>query len=842
MREELFNVTGMSCSACSSRVEKTVSKMKGTEEVSVNLLTGTMKVRFDESAESIEDIIREVDKAGYGASIVDEVDDSEDDSNVSVSQKAFDETKEMKHRLIWSVVFWIPLVFVFLLPFILGYRMNPRPITSTIVQMVLLAPIVFLNRKFFKSLPGMFRGNFNMDTLIALGSGISIGYGIYGALRLAAGFEFGDIASIMEFGNGMFFQSAGTILTLITIGKYLETKSKGKTSEAIEELINLTPKKATVIRDGKEVQIKSKDLIPGDIILVRPGESFAADGRVIEGSTSVDQAVITGESIPVYKGVGDEIVTGSVNQSGFVKIKCEKTGKDTAVSRIISLVQEAAASKAPIAKLADKIAGIFVPAVLIIALITGIVWYIIGGNMGFSLKMAITVMVISCPCALGLATPLAIMTGTGRGAQKGILIKSGEAYQMASEIDTIVFDKTGTITEGRPEVTDVKVYGNISEEEFLEDALSIEEGSGHPLSKAVKHYAKSKGIKGRHIGDIQSIAGRGVKGIEDGSELATGNPQFMKELGIDISEVENEINSFSESGKTPLIFAKDGQVSGIIAVMDRPRPEAKEAMNCFRKMGIKTVMLTGDNAKVAKAIGDEIEIDEVKSQLLPEDKEKYIADLQKDGRKVAMTGDGINDAPALVRADVGIAIGTGTDVAMESADVILTGRDIRTSVTAIELSKAVMKNIKENLAWAFGYNVILIPLASGILIPATGFALNPMIGSLFMSLSSVIVVLNALRLRLFKGSIENSISLDEVVNGEKEDKTMNYELNVKGMMCMHCQNHVYEALKAMENVKNVDVDFEKGIAKVEAESPISEDEFKTVITEEGYELTGFREI
>ena len=838
MQEQKFDVTGMSCSACSSRVEKVVGRMEGTDEVSVNLLTGTMNVRFDEDRESTEDIIREVEKAGYGA-FVDGAGDKSDDG--SVSQAALDETENMKTRLTWSVVFLIPLVIVSLLPYMRGYEMNPWPMTSMVLEMVIVAPIVFLNRKFFtKGIPGIFTGNFNMDTLVALGAGTSIAYGIYATLRLAIGFETGDIASILKFSNGIFFQSAGTILTLITVGKYLEAKSKGKTSEAIEKLVNLTPKTATVIRNGKEIEVKTADLVPGDVLAVRPGEIFAADGVVTKGTTSVDQSVITGESIPVYRQQGDEIVTGSVNGSGYVEVRCEKTGEDTAVSRIIELVEEASASKAPIAKLADKIAGIFVPGVMIIALITGIIWYILEGRVGLALEMGITVLVISCPCALGLATPVAIMTGTGRGAQKGILIKSGEAYQNASEIDTIVFDKTGTLTLGKPQVTDIKVYGGRDEMEFISQALSLEEGSSHPLSNAVKEYAASKGAVARALENIQSVAGRGVKAEEDGKLLAAGNPQFMRELQVDPGEAEKDAEKFAASGKTPMIFAENGKVIGIIAVMDRPRPEAKEAIEGFKELGIKTVMLTGDNRLVAEAIGNEIGIDSVQAELLPEDKEKIIAELQNEGHKVAMTGDGINDAPALVRSDVGIAIGAGTDVAIESADAILAGSDLRTSVTAIELSKAVMRNIKQNLGWAFGYNVILIPLAAGVLVPATGFKLNPMIGALCMSMSSVIVVTNALRLRFFKGSRE--VPETEVSEEKREEKTMKYELKIKGMMCMHCQKHASDALNGMAKVKHAEVDLENETATVEALEPITEQEFKDVIAEEGYEVVSFKEL
>lgn len=877
--KEKFNVTGMTCSACSSRVEKVVSKLEGTEKVSVNLLTNSMQVEFDEKNLTIEDIIRAVEKSGYGASVASKSQlahqagqefsagqpgaasgaslpagqASSAGTTATFTQNA--EIQSMKTRLIWSLIFWIPLMIVAMGPMMIGIEIT-RPLSMILLQVVLLIPIVFLNRKYYlKGFPSLLHGSPNMDSLIAVGSGAAIIYGAYAVFQIAKGYETGAHELVHAFAHDVYFESAATILTLITVGKYLEAKSKGKTSQAIEKLMNLTPKTALVIRDGVEIEIPAEQLITGDVLLVKPGESIAADGIVEDGRTSVDESAITGESIPVEKQQGDKVVSASINKSGFIKVRCTKVGEDSTINQIIRLVEEASSSKAPIARLADQIAGVFVPVVMGIALVAVIAWLICGATFEFALSVGIAVLVISCPCALGLATPVAIMVGTGKGAENGILIKSGEALETAHNIDTVVMDKTGTITEGKPVVTDIYPSG-ISEDELLQIAASIEKGSEHPLAEAIVSYWNQSRPGGvlMQISEFEAIFGKGIKAASGESLYLAGNLGLMEESQVDIRK--EIVENLAQQGKTPLVFAKDGREIGIIAVSDKEKESSRYAIKAFREMGIDVVMLTGDNEKTAEAVRKRLDIPKAIAQVLPQDKEKHIAALQAEGHKVAMIGDGINDAPALAKADLGIAIGAGTDVAIESADAVLMRNDLLDAVTAIRLSKAVIKNIKENLFWAFFYNIIGIPVAAGVLYPVFAIKLSPMIGAAAMSLSSVCVVSNALRLRRFKvESVKQAKNIDnvdtadtvnivdtdvdiksEINNNETmEEKEMKYELKIEGMMCMHCQKHMSDALNKMEGV-TAEVNLEEGKAYVTSEKEITMDEFKAVVEEAGYTL------
>ena len=836
----------MTCSACSSRVEKTVSKLEGTDQVSVNLLTGTMQVSYDDNLIDDGKIIEAVEKAGYGASL-----DSGDAPSTTgkaeaeeASKAVFDEAKQMKHRLIWSVVLLVPLMYVSMGHMLTGKHMPDQPLTMVLLQVVFLIPIVVLNKKYFlKGFPSLFRGSPNMDSLIAMGSAAAIIYGVFAIFRMTTGYETGNMDLVHRYAGDIYFESAAMILTLITVGKYLETRSKGKTSQAIEKLMNLAPKTATVERNGIEVEIPAGELVTGDILVIRPGESIAADGEIISGTTSIDESAITGESIPVEKQPGDKAVSATINKTGFIKVRCEKVGDDTTISQIIRLVDEASASKAPIARMADKIAGIFVPVVIGIAIIAAVIWLIAGAGFEFALSIGISVLVISCPCALGLATPVAIMVGTGKGAENGILIKSGEALETAHSVDTVVMDKTGTITEGKPKVTDVLNF-DIDQNQLIEIASGLESGSEHPLAEAVMEYAGVKGIRPAEAEHFEAVFGRGIKASIDGKAYLAGNAALMGEAGIDTAAIQTTLNDLADQGKTPLIFAGADKVIGVIAVADVEKASSREAIEAFADMKIDVVMLTGDNKRTAEALRKRLHIPKVIAEVLPSDKEKHIAALQAEGHKVAMIGDGINDAPALAKADVGIAIGAGTDVAIESADAVLMRNDLLDAVTAVRLSKSVIKNIKENLFWAFFYNTIGIPLAAGVLYPMFELKLSPMFGAAAMSLSSVCVVLNALRLKRFKvkrspaqeAAREQMIVRSESAEEPRRNEEMKYELMIQGMMCGHCQKHVNDALSAMEGVSAVEVNLDSGLASVTAEKEISMDTFASVIEDAGYTL------
>lgn len=866
MKKERFEVTGMTCSACSSRVEKTVSKLEGTENVSVNLLTGTMQVDFDENVVSEDKIISAVEKAGYGASAASSAGTKDGGSDTDrgngkggrerASAAALSETEQMKKRLIGSVALLIPMMVFSMGPMLTGSHHDMEaPLTNILIQVLFLIPIVFLNRKYFiKGFPALFRGSPNMDSLIAMGSAAAILYGIFAIFRIVSGYETGDMTLVHRYAGDIYFESAAMILTLINVGKYLEAGSKRKTGQAIEKLLNLAPKTASVLRDGQELEILSEDLVKGDILLVRPGESIAADGVILSGTTSVDESVVTGESIPSEKQPGDRVISATINRSGFIKVRCDKVGEDTTISSIIRLVEEASASKAPIARTADKIAGIFVPAVIGIAVIAAAAWMIAGYGFEFALSIGISVLVISCPCALGLATPVAIMVGTGKGAENGILIKSAEALETAHSIDTVVLDKTGTITEGKPKVTDVLVLAG-EESSLLEIAAGLEAGSEHPLAEAILEYAQQSGVSAAEAADFEAVFGRGVKGRIGNRICFAGNRLMIEEHSFDLSCIKADLNRFADEGKTPMIFADEAQILGVIAVSDMEKETSRMAIKAFSDMKIDVVMLTGDNKRTAEALRKRLHIPKVIAEVLPGDKERQIAELQQEGHRVAMIGDGINDAPALARADVGIAIGAGTDVAIESADAVLMRNDLMDAVTAVKLSRAVIRNIKENLFWAFFYNVIGIPVATGIWYPMFGLKLSPMIGAAAMSLSSVCVVLNALRLRRFKAKrlptekgtetgiskpgesgFAEAVKIENREEKKERDEMMKYELKIKGMMCQHCQKHASDALNAMEGVKMAEVNLSAGTAEVHAEREISMDEFEKVIADAGYEL------
>jgi Cu+-exporting ATPase len=754
MMNQKFNVTGMTCSACSVNVEKSVKKLEGIQSVNVNLLSNSMSVEFDEVVLDYNKIIEAVKNAGYGAS--DFVRGNAAATQLEKTNPVELEQKEMKSRIIVSVIFLIPLLYLAMghmlkLPLPEGIMGTSNAITFAFTQLILTIPIVYVNRKYYQiGFKTLFHGSPNMDSLIAIGSAAAVIYGVFAIYQIGYGLGHENPDMVMHYLHDLYFESAGTILTLITLGKYLEARSKGKTSEAISKLMDLAPKTATVFRDGHEVEIPVEEVLINEIVIVRPGQSIPVDGVIIEGSSAVDQSALTGESIPVEKHLGDKVIAATINKTGFFKFQAEKVGDNTTLAQIIRLVEEASSSKAPISKLADKISGVFVPVVMIIAILSAVTWVLLGHSFEFALSIGIAVLVISCPCALGLATPVAIMVGTGKGAQNGILVKSAEALETLHSIKTVVLDKTGTITEGRPKVTDIVTMNGISKQELLEIAASIEKPSEHPLSEAIVEEAEAAGITLQNVDEFQAISGRGIISMLKGQKYMAGNLTFMLENAIDTEDHKLQSDTFADEGKTPLYFANAKQLIGIIAVADVIKPTSRQAIEDFKTMGIDVVMLTGDNRKTAEAIRGQLNIDKVVAEVLPQDKESEIRKIQESGHKVAMIGDGINDAPALARADVGIAIGAGTDVAIESADVVLMKSNLQDAVTAIQLSKATMKNIKENLFWAFFYNILGIPLAAGVFYIALGWKLSPMFGAAAMSLSSVFVVTNALRLRFFK--------------------------------------------------------------------------------------------
>jgi len=839
MKKEQFDITGMTCSACSSRVEGCIVKLAGVKDVSVNLLKNSMVVSYDEAQLSTAGIVEAVENTGYGA--IPKADfqrKTEAKAEISTVQAEY---KFMKQRLLLSAIFTVPLFYISM-----GHMMNwPLPgfllgmenaLVFAFTQFLLLLPVLIVNGRYFKvGGRSLLKGSPNMDSLIAIGSGSATIYGIYAIYKIGIGMGHGNMELVHTFMMDLYFESAGMILTLITLGKTLEARAKGKTSDAITKLMNLAPKVATVEREGQEFQILVDDVQPGDILIVKAGESIPVDGIVAEGSSSVDESALTGESIPVEKHAGDKVIGATVSKSGFIKMQATKVGDDTTLAQIIRLVDEATSSKAPIAKLADKVSGVFVPIVIAIAVIAAIVWLLAGYGLEFALSIGISVLVISCPCALGLATPTAIMVGTGKGATNGILIKSAEALETAHSIDTVVLDKTGTITQGKPVVTDILQGGEISKQELLQIAASLEKLSEHPLSEAIVAEAEKTGYTSLPVSDFQQIPGQGITGIIDGELVLAGNRRLMEAHSISVGELMVRGDALASDGKTPLYFAKDSKLLGVIAAADVVKPTSAQAVAELSGMGIEVVMLTGDNARTAEAIRRQVGVDRVVAEVFPQDKEQEIRRLQNEGKKVAMVGDGINDAPALARADVGIAIGAGTDIAMESADIVLMKSDLLDVVTAIQLSKATIRNIKQNLFWAFIYNIIGIPVAAGLFFLPFALKLNPMIGAFAMSFSSIFVVTNALRLRWFKPKHTKTINAATSAQSEG-DKTMEKTLKIEGMMCNHCVMHVQKALASIPGVAEVTVSLDEKNAKVKLNQAVSDDAFKVAIEEAGYQL------
>lgn len=861
--QEKFDVTGMTCSACSSRVEKCVSKLEGVNEVSVNLLTNSMQVEFNDAVIQEQGIIDAVVHAGYGASVQGKkkASDTRESLKENKNNPVQEHMEYMKKRTIWSFIFLIPLMYVSMghmiglpLPGFLHGTVNAVGFAMT--QFLLCIPVIYINRAYYtKGFSTLLHGAPNMDTLIAVGSAASLVYGVFAIYRMGYGLGVQDMDLVNRYLHDLYFESAVMILALINIGKYLEARSKGKTSEAINKLMDMAPKTAFAERNGTVVEIPAEEIQIGDILQVKPGSSVPADGVVLEGVTSIDEAAITGESIPVQKVPGDSVIAATMNKAGFFRMKASKVGDDTTFSQIIRLVEDASASKAPIAKIADKIAGVFVPIVMTIALITAVVWLLAGAEFEFALSCAISVLVISCPCALGLATPVAIMVGTGKGAENGILIKSGEALEVTHNIQSVVLDKTGTITQGKPAVTDIHGVKTDSKE-LLKIAAAMEKKSEHPLAEAVLAKAEEEKISLPEASEFSAVAGMGIEAVIEGKKYYAGNLRLMKEKGIDCTGIKDYLETLTGEGKTPLLFTDEKELLGVVGAADIVKSTSAQAIRELKKMGIQVIMLTGDNERTAKAIQRQLDIDTVIAEVLPQDKEREVAKLQENGQKVAMVGDGINDAPALARADVGIAIGAGTDVAIESADIVLMKNDLLDVVTAISLSKAVIRNIKENLFWAFFYNVCGIPLAAGVFYTALGLKLSPMFGAAAMSLSSLFVVSNALRLRFFhvlkkpQKEEDGTVHTTEKINGQtgkkqivntsaeavenKEEMNM-YTMKIEGMMCPHCQAAVTKALNGIEGVK-AEVDLEKKEAYVEAADSVSKEELTKAVVDAGYEV------
>ena len=843
--KQKFDVTGMSCSACSAHVEKAVSRVPGVDQVQVNLLQNSMVVEYEDEATDTAAIIHAVEDAGYGASVKDAHEPAKKAEN-DLQKRTAEEAKKMKHRLGWSIVFLIVLMYISMghmlgwpLPGILLGHENMMIFALT--QLFLTLPIMYLNRKYYENgFKSLFHGAPNMDTLVAMGSTAAF---VYSVSRLyVMGYAMGhgetDIAHMAAM--NLYFESAAMILTLVTIGKYMESRSKNRTSDAITKLVDLAPKTALVVRNGQETEIPADQVQVGETVIVKPGQGIPVDGVILEGTGTVDESAITGESIPVEKKVGDRVTGATVNRAGYFQMKADRIGEDTTLSQIIRLVEEAGGSKAPIAKLADKVSGIFVPVVITIAVITIIVWLLSGATFSFALASGIAVLVISCPCALGLATPTAIMVGTGRGAEQGILIKSGESLETAHLVDTVVLDKTGTITEGHPAVAAVRTAPGVTEAELLGLAASLEKASEHPLAEAIVRYAEEAGVEVSQATEFAAEAGQGVSGMVSGRKVLAGNQKMMDAQKVILDGMDAEAGKLSEEGRTVLYIAADQKLLGMIAVADPVKKTSAGAIREMEQMGLDVVMLTGDHEKTARAIQKQLGISRVIAQVLPQDKEREVRRLQEEGHKVAMVGDGINDAPALARADVGIAIGAGTDVAIESADIVLMKSDLLDAVTAVQLSRAVIRNIKENLFWAFCYNAIGIPLAAGVFYPLLNWQLSPMFGSAAMSFSSVFVVCNALRLKGFQpGFRKKRGGKTTAVSAEKKkgELTMKKTIKIEGMMCSHCTGRVDKALNALDGV-TATVSLEDKAAYVTVDGAVTDEELKKAVVDAGYEVTG----
>lgn len=827
-----FNVTGMSCAACSSRVEKAVSKVSGVESCSVSLLTNSMGV---EGTASDESIIKAVEAAGYGASVA----GSEKKQSNESEQLKDKATPELLHRLIASVGFLIVLMYISMGHMMWGWPLPSffadNHIAMGLAQLLLCVVIMVINQKFFiNGFKGIIHRSPNMDTLVALGSGASFVYSVYALFAMTDAQVKGNMELVMHYMHEFYFESAAMILTLITVGKMLEAHSKGKTTNALKALLDLAPKKATLLIDGKETEVTVDKVKKGDVFVVRPGENIPVDAEIIDGNTAIDESALTGESIPVDKSIGDNVSAGTINKSGFIKCRATAVGEDTALSQIIKMVSDASTTKAPVAKIADKVSGVFVPVVIVIAVVTIAVWILCGQTVGYALARGISVLVISCPCALGLATPVAIMVGNGMGARKGILFKTASSLEEAGKTQIAVLDKTGTITKGEPKVTDIIPYENITENELLLSAYSVESKSEHPLAKAIISKAEEENIKPYEVTNFAAESGNGLSAEYNGEKLVGGSKKYISSL-ISISEdILQKADSLSEEGKTPLFFMRDNKLLGIIAVADVIKEESPQAIRQLQNMGIKVVMLTGDNERTAKAVGKLAGVDEVIAGVMPDGKEKVVSELKKQG-KVLMVGDGINDAPALTRANIGMAIGSGTDIAIDAADVVLMKSKLTDVPSAIRLSRKTLRNIHENLFWAFIYNVIGIPLAAGVWIQLLGLQLNPMFGAAAMSLSSFCVVTNALRLNFF--DISNPKKDRKIKNKtKKDDKTMTKTMKIEGMMCSHCEGRVKQSLEGLAQVAEAEVSHEKGTAVVTLTADVSNDVLKKTVEDQGYKV------
>ncbi len=847
--KQKFDVTGMSCSACSAHVEKAVSKVPGVDLVQVNLLQNAMTVEYAQGATDADKIIHAVEEAGYGASLKGK--DASKEAN-AVQQKAADDTKAMKRRLSWSIGFLIVLMYISM-GHMLGWPLpeillgHENVMVFALAQLILTLPVMYLNRKYFENgFKTLLHGAPNMDTLVAMGSTAAAVYSVSRLFVMGYAMGRGNMELAHDCAMNLYFEAAAMILALVTIGKYMETRSKSRTSDAITKLMDLAPKTALVVRDGREQEIPAGEVRVGELVIVKPGQSIPVDGILIEGTGTVDESAITGESIPVEKKAGDRLTGATVNRAGYFQMQADRIGGDTTLSQIIRLVEEAGGSKAPIAKLADKVSGIFVPVVLTIAVITVAVWLLVGQSFSFALASGIAVLVISCPCALGLATPTAIMVGTGRGAEQGILIKSGESLETAHLVDTVVLDKTGTITKGHPAVTDIKTAAGVQERELLRLAASLEQASEHPLAEAIVGRAHELSVSLEKTSDFTAVAGQGVTGTVGMKKVLAGNLKMMKENRIRTEDLEPDAERFSEEGRTVLYIAADGKLLGVLAAADPIKETSAQAIEELERIGLSVVMLTGDHEKTARAIQKQLGITRVVAEVLPQDKEREVRRLQEEGHKVAMIGDGINDAPALARADVGIAIGAGTDVAIESADIVLMKSDLLDAAAAIQLSRAVIKNIKENLFWAFFYNALGIPLAAGVFYPILGWQLNPMFGSAAMSFSSVFVVTNALRLKGFRPSFYRKkpsaaqLSAAEEIKAKKiivnkEEQAMKKTMKIEGMMCGHCTGRVDKALNALEGVQ-AEVSLEDKAAYLTISGDVSDELLKKTVEDEGYQV------
>ena len=834
-----YNVTGMSCAACSARVEKAVGKVPGVTSCSVSLLTNSMGV---EGTASPEAVIRAVQETGYGAS---EKGVSKQSASMAENEKALEDhaTPALKRRLIWSVGFLIVLMYFSMGHMMWGWPLprfyNDNHVAMGLTQLLLTVIIMVINQKFFISgFKSLWHRAPNMDTLVALGATAAFVYSTYALFAMTGAQVRGDMDAVMDYMMDFYFESAAMILTLITVGKMLEARSKGKTTDALKSLMKLAPKTATVVRDGQEVTVPVEQVQRDDVFVVRPGESIPVDGVVLEGTSAVNESALTGESVPADKTPGDAVSAATVNQSGFLRCRATRVGEDTTLSQIIQMVSDAAATKAPIAKIADKVSGVFVPAVIGIALVTTIVWLLIGKPVGYALARGISVLVISCPCALGLATPVAIMVGSGLGAKNGILFKTAASLEETGRIEIVALDKTGTITSGEPKVTDILPAEGVSAEELLRLANTLERKSEHPLAKAILEYAKEQNVAADEVADFQALPGNGLTATLDGKPLCGGNDTFIGTTAPVSPEMKAQAAALAEAGKTPLWFSYDGRLLGVVAVADVIKEDSPQAVRELQNMGIRVVMITGDNERTAKAIGAQAGVDQVIAGVLPDGKEREIRKLKTEG-KVAMVGDGINDAPALTRADIGVAIGAGTDVAIDAADVVLMKSRLSDVPAAIRLSRATLRNIHENLFWAFFYNTIGIPLAAGVFIPL-GLTLNPMFGAAAMSLSSFCVVSNALRLNLFKlrdARHDHKHVKHSKKHEEKEKNEMEKTLKITGMMCGHCEARVKKALEAVEGVAEAKVSHESGTAVVTLNVPVEDAVLKKAVEDQDYKVT-----